>query len=224
GRAGHQVDRAGAVGHDGAPSHDVVPAARGAGRHRPRRALGARHAAVGLPEHGRRSHATAESPRGGRALRAPSARRRDDRDAARGADDVAVRTADLMRRVAHAASLSTLALVLVGAGPVPPPPSGMPPAPPPLPAAVAEPSVPLAERAAAIEAAAEEPDGKRVVLGHLSRKLGMSAEALRAQRAQSGLGWGDLLIANRLSLETHAPFDALVAEMRGGRGRARRGS
>ena len=122
-----------------------------------------------------------------------------------------------MRRVAHAASLSTLALVLVGAGPVPPPPSGMPPAPPPLPAAVAEPSVPLAERAAAIEAAAEEPDGERVVLGHLSRKLGMSAEALRAQRAQSGLGWGDLLIANRLSLETHAPFEALVAEMRGGR-------
>src|SRR5204862_469539 len=83
-----------------------------------------------------------------------------------------------------------------------------PPAPPPPPAAlpppaVAEPSPPLAERAAAIEAAAEEPDGERVVLGHLSRTLGMSAEALRAQRAQTGLGWGDLLIANRLSLETH---------------------
>jgi len=127
-----------------------------------------------------------------------------------------------MGRVAHAASLAALALVLVGAGAVPPPPSGMPPAPPPPPAAppppaVAEPSVTLAERAAAIEAAAEEPDGERVVLGHLSRKLGMSAEALRAQRAQTGLGWGDLLIANRLSLETHAPFDALVAEMRGGR-------
>jgi len=41
---------------------------------------------------------------------------------------------------------------------------------------------------AAIEAAAEEPDGARRA-GHLSRKLGMSAEALRAQRAQSGLGW-----------------------------------
>ena len=130
-----------------------------------------------------------------------------------------------MGRVAHAASLAALALVLVGAGAVPPPPSGMPPAPPPPPPpAVAEPSVTLAERAAAIEAAAEEPDGERVVLGHLSRKLGMSAEALRAQRAQTGLGWGDLLIANRLSLETHAPFDALVAEMRGGRGRTRRGS
>jgi hypothetical protein len=74
----------------------------------------------------------------------------------------------------------------------------------------------LAERAAAIEGAAEEPDGERVVLGHLSRKLGMSAERLRAQRAQTGLGWGDLLIANRLSGETHAPFEALVAELRGG--------
>src|SRR5205814_1251801 len=110
-------------------------------------------------------------------------------------DDVAVRTAHLMGRVAHAASLAALALALVGAGAVPPPPSGMPPAPPPppaapLPPAVAEPSVTLAERAAAIEAAAEEPDGERVVLGHLSRKLGMSAEALRAQRAQTGLGWG----------------------------------
>src|SRR5205823_11121235 len=100
-----------------------------------------------------------------------------------------------------------------------PPPSGMPPAPPPPPAAppppaVAEPSPPLAERAAAIEAAAEEPDGERVVLGHLSRTLGMSAEALRAQRAQTGLGWGDLLIANRLSREPPAPFVTLVAGMR----------
>jgi len=41
-------------------------------------------------------------------------------------------------------------------------------------------------------AAAPVPDGERVVLGHLSRKLGMSADALRAQRAQTGLGCGDL--------------------------------
>src|SRR5204863_1870203 len=131
------------------------------------------HAAERPPQHGGRPHAAAEGPRRRRSLRAPPVRRGDGRDAEDGADDVAVRTAHLMGRVAHAASLAALALALVGAGAVPPPPSGMPPAPPPpaapLPPAVAEPSVTLAERAAAIEAAAEEPDGERVVLGHLSR-------------------------------------------------------
>jgi len=99
-------------------------------------------------------------------------------------------------------------------------------APPPLPAAVADRRA--ARRACGGDRGRRRRAGReRVVLGHLSRKLGMSAEALRAQRAQSGLGWGDLLIANRLSLETHAPFEALVAEMRAAgtgerRARARR--
>jgi hypothetical protein len=75
----------------------------------------------------------------------------------------------------------------------------------------------LEERAAAIERASTEPDGDRVVVGHLSRKLDISADTLRRQRTQTGLGWGDLLIANRLSRETGLSFDQIVAEFRGGK-------
>jgi hypothetical protein len=99
------------------------------------------------------------------------------------------------------ASIVALSCVLLGAGAAPAPPPASP---------------TLAERAAAIEGTANEPDGERVVLGHLSRKLGMSADVLRAQRAQTGLGWGDLLIANRLALETHTPLETLIAESRAG--------
>lgn len=136
----------------------------------------------------------------------------------------------MIDRAAHAASITALSLALVGAAAVPPPPSMPLTAAPPVMPSTAAPSSgapatqsppdaappTLADRAAAIERTAAEPDGERVVLGHLSRKLSMSAETLRAQRAQTGLGWGDLLIANRLALETHASFETLVAEMRGG--------
>jgi len=54
----------------------------------------------------------------------------------------------------------------------------------------------LEELAAAIERVRTGPDGERVVVGHISRKLAVSVEALRAQHAQTGLGWGELLIAN----------------------------
>jgi hypothetical protein len=129
-----------------------------------------------------------------------------------------------MSRVSHVAAMAALSLVVVGAGTVPPSPTTSTPPPTATPpvaasgtASPAEASPPtLAERAAAIERTAGEPDGERVVLGHLSRKLNMSAETLRAQRAQMGLGWGDLFIANRLALETQTPFETLVAEMRGG--------
>jgi len=74
----------------------------------------------------------------------------------------------------------------------------------------------LAECAAAIEQASQGPDGDRVVVGHLSRKLRMSSETLRAQRARSGLGWGDILIANRLTRDTLS-FDQLVGEFKSGK-------
>jgi hypothetical protein len=38
------------------------------------------------------------------------------------------------------------------------------------------------------------------VAGHVSRKLAVSVEVLRAQRARTGLDWGDLLIANPQAL------------------------
>jgi hypothetical protein len=118
-------------------------------------------------------------------------------------------------RIARATSIAALSVTFVGAATVPPPPSVPLTATPPVTPPTAAPPT-LADRAAAIERTAGEPDGERVVLGHLSRKLNMSAETLRAQRAQTGLGWGDVFIANRLALETKAAFETLVAEMRSG--------
>ncbi|MBI3826705.1 MAG: hypothetical protein HY294_11960 [Candidatus Rokubacteria bacterium] len=74
----------------------------------------------------------------------------------------------------------------------------------------------LEERAAAIERSSKAPDGDRVVVGHLSRKLGVPVETLRMQRARTGLGWGDLLIANRLAGDTGLPVEQLAAEFRDG--------
>jgi hypothetical protein len=75
----------------------------------------------------------------------------------------------------------------------------------------------LEASAAAIENATAQPDGSRVVVGHLSRKLGISAEVLRQQRARSALGWGDVLIANYLASASQRTFDETVAEHRGGK-------
>jgi hypothetical protein len=44
----------------------------------------------------------------------------------------------------------------------------------------------------------------------------MSVDALRAQRAQTTLAWGDLLIANLLSKGTKVPVDTVAAELRSG--------
>jgi hypothetical protein len=71
--------------------------------------------------------------------------------------------------------------------------------------------------AAAIDRAAQALEGERVVLGHISRRLNIAAATLRTQRAQTGLGWGDLLIANYLSAETTLPFDRIVGELRAAR-------
>ena len=77
----------------------------------------------------------------------------------------------------------------------------------------------LEELAATIEKVRTGPDGERVVVGHISRKLAVSVEALRAQHAQTMLGWGELLIANLLlSKTTKLTVDHVVAEFRSGKG------
>src|SRR6266481_5259360 len=76
----------------------------------------------------------------------------------------------------------------------------------------------LEELAAAIDKVRTGPDGERVVAGHISRKLGVSVEVLRAQRARTGLDWGDLLIANLLCKTTEPTVDHVAAEFRGGAG------
>jgi len=45
----------------------------------------------------------------------------------------------------------------------------------------------------------------------------MSAETLRTEHSRIGLGWGDLLIAHRLSREAGPPLDEIVAEVRRGK-------
>jgi hypothetical protein len=74
----------------------------------------------------------------------------------------------------------------------------------------------LEDRAAAIERVSTERDGGRVVLGHLSRKLHMPVDDLRTQREQTGLGWGELLIANLVSKASGLTVDQVAGEFRGG--------
>ncbi|HXJ81946.1 MAG TPA: hypothetical protein VMS64_25080 [Candidatus Methylomirabilis sp.] len=74
----------------------------------------------------------------------------------------------------------------------------------------------LEDRAVAIEHVSTQPDGARVVIGHLSRKLHIPTDELQTQRKQTGLGWGELLIANRISKMGGLTVDQVVAEFRGG--------
>lgn len=84
------------------------------------------------------------------------------------------------------------------------------------PAWSADPST-LAERAASIERASTAPDGFRVVVGHLSRELGLGVDVLRAQRLRTSLDWGAIFIANRLAKESGRTFEDVVAEHRSGK-------
>jgi hypothetical protein len=75
----------------------------------------------------------------------------------------------------------------------------------------------LAERAAAIDQVLTEREGFRVVVGHISRELGIPVDTLREQRAKTGLSWGELLVAQRISREGKVGLDDVVAEVRGGK-------
>jgi hypothetical protein len=80
-------------------------------------------------------------------------------------------------------------------------------------------SSPLAESAAAINQVLTEREGYRVVVGHISRMLGIPVDALRTQQTQTGLTWGEMLVAYRLSREakTKVTFEQVVADFRGGK-------
>jgi hypothetical protein len=84
-------------------------------------------------------------------------------------------------------------------------------------AAAAAQSVTLADRAAAIERASTAPDGFRVVVGHISRELGVPVDVLRMQRLRTNLHWGEIFLANRLAKDTGRTFEDVVAEYRGGK-------
>jgi hypothetical protein len=75
----------------------------------------------------------------------------------------------------------------------------------------------LTDRAAAIDRVLAEPGGFRVVVGHISRELGIPVDTLREQRAKTGLGWADLLIAHRLAREAKAGLEQIVADFQDGK-------
>jgi hypothetical protein len=75
----------------------------------------------------------------------------------------------------------------------------------------------LEDRAAAIERVSTERDGARVVIGHLSRKLQMPVDELRRERQRTGLGWGELLIANLVSRTAGLTVDQVAGEFRSGK-------
>ena len=75
----------------------------------------------------------------------------------------------------------------------------------------------LADRAAAIDRVVTQPQGYRVVVGHISRELVIVVDTLRAQHAQTGLSWGEILVAHRVSREAKVSFDQIAAEYRTGR-------
>lgn len=77
----------------------------------------------------------------------------------------------------------------------------------------------LEELAAAIDKVRAGPDGERIVVGHVSRKLSISVETLRAQQAQMRLDWGELLIANLMCKATaKLTVDHVADEFRSGVG------
>jgi len=77
----------------------------------------------------------------------------------------------------------------------------------------------LDELAIAIDKLRAEPDGERIVIGHISRKLGVSVERLRAEQAQTKLGWGELFIAKLMCSKTpKLTVDQVTAEFRSGVG------
>ena len=75
----------------------------------------------------------------------------------------------------------------------------------------------LADRAAAIDRILTEREGYRVVVGHISRELGIGVDILRAQQAQTGLTWGEILIAHRLAREAKVGFEQIAGEYRSGK-------
>jgi hypothetical protein len=75
----------------------------------------------------------------------------------------------------------------------------------------------LEQAVVAIEHASHANDGIRVVVGHLSRTLGIPVETLRAQRSTTGLRWGELMIAHRLSKEAQLDLARVIAEFQSGK-------
>lgn len=74
----------------------------------------------------------------------------------------------------------------------------------------------LDKKVAALNAAAKHGDD--VVFTRISAETGVSVETLRKQKAESGLGFGELFIATEISKASGKNFSDVVAEFRAGTG------
>lgn len=63
-----------------------------------------------------------------------------------------------------------------------------------------------------------QPDGTLRVVDAISRETGVPAPVIQQQRAQYGLGYGGLLVANSLAAESGRPVDEIIARKQSGRG------
>jgi hypothetical protein len=70
--------------------------------------------------------------------------------------------------------------------------------------------------AARLERTAATPQAERAAVDRLARALTTSPDTLRAERASSGLGWGDLYIAHRIASRGGHPVDKVVGARRSG--------
>lgn len=84
--------------------------------------------------------------------------------------------------------------------------------------AVAEDYVVLDRTAATYDRVQIQPDGTLRVVDAISRETGVPAPIIQEQRTQYGLGYGGLLIANSLAVETGRPVNELIALKQSGRG------
>jgi hypothetical protein len=85
-------------------------------------------------------------------------------------------------------------------------------------ALAADPTAGIAQHARTVDDAARTPAGEQRVVSRLAADLGVPESTLRAQRAQSKLGWGELSIAYRLAQRTGTPVNQIIAEHKAGKG------
>ena len=72
--------------------------------------------------------------------------------------------------------------------------------------------------AAALTRATAQPRDEAVAVGRMGSLLGVTPEALRAQRTSVGLGWGDFFVARRIAARGGHPVDKVFAARRTGTG------
>lgn len=70
--------------------------------------------------------------------------------------------------------------------------------------------------AAGVERTVATPQAERAAVDRMARALTKSADTLRAERASSRLGWGDLYIAHRIAARGGHPVDKVVGARRSG--------